>query len=288
MGHDDDGRVRADAPAQTPVEIDGLRCYAPDVALECADYPSEGFDVTSEVEANSFWCRARNRILRRVVERFTDRSRRLAVLELGCGIGGVIAELRNVSNLQLTASEIYVQGLRYARSRFPDVDFIQLDATRIPFRDQFDIVGAFDVLEHIANDEQVMHGVHQALRPGGVFIVTVPQYQWMWSALDEIVHHKRRYAKSALLEKLRANQFDVLFCSSFVTVLFPAMMVSRLLARRRATSQRTREAFASEVTLAPVANRLCDWIMRLDELAIRLGLSLPFGGSLLVVARRTL
>ena len=60
--------------------------------MECGDYPSEGFDVTMEVEANSFWCRSRNRILRQIVERFTDRSGKLAMLEIGCGIGGVIAD----------------------------------------------------------------------------------------------------------------------------------------------------------------------------------------------------
>ena len=276
----------ADTSTPTVVEIDGFRCYAPELALGCADYPGEGFDVTAEVEAKSFWCRSRNRILRRVVERFTDRSRELAMLEIGCGIGGVIGELRQIPNLRLTASEIYVQGLRYARSRFPDVDFIQLDAADIPFDGQFDIVGAFDVLEHIQADDRVMHGVHQALRPGGVFIMTVPQYQWLWSPLDEIVQHKRRYGRIELLRKLRRNDFDVLFCSSFVTALFPAMAASRLLARTRATKSDTKAAFASQVTLSAAANRFCDLVMRIDELALRAGVSLPFGGSLLVVARK--
>jgi SAM-dependent methyltransferase len=282
----DDSDSGSDLSSPTFVEIDGFRCYAPALALGCADYPSEGFDVTAEVEANSFWCRSRNRILGLIVKRFTDRSRQLAMLEIGCGIGGVVAELRRVPNLRLTASEIYLQGLRYARSRFPDVDFIQLDATNMPFQGRFDIVGAFDVLEHIQADDRVMHAVHQSLRPGGVFIVTVPQYQWMWSPLDEVVHHKRRYGRSELLRKLRGNDFDVLFCSSFVTALFPAMAASRLLARTRPTQPDTRKAFASQVTLPPAANRLCDWVMRLDELALRAGLSLPFGGSLLVVARK--
>ena len=115
-------------------EIDGFRCYAPDVALDCSHYPSEGFDVTAEVEARSFWCRSRNRVLHLVFERFTDRSRPLDVLEIGCGIGGVINELRRLPNLHVTGSEIYLQGLRYARSRLPGVDFIQLDATEMPFQ----------------------------------------------------------------------------------------------------------------------------------------------------------
>jgi SAM-dependent methyltransferase len=268
-------------------EIDGFRCYAPELAGDFGDYPQEGFDVTASVEASSFWCRSRNRVLRRVIERFTDRSRRLHMLEIGCGIGGVVGELRRFPHLQLTASEIYLQGLRYARSRFPDVAFIQLDAMAIPFEAEFDIVGAFDVLEHIQDDESVMRGVNRALRGGGLFLVTVPQYPWLWSALDEIVRHKRRYRRLELRQKLRRNGFDVLFMSSFVTLLFPAMAASRLISRTRTTSVDRREAFASEVVLPKAANRVCDWVMRVDEALLGAGIPLPFGGSLLAVARKS-
>lgn len=266
--------------------IDGFRCYAPKVALDCADYPSNGFDVTARVEARSFWCRSRNRVLRHVFERFTDRSGPIDVLEIGCGIGGVIGELRRISNLRLTGSEISIQGLRYARAKLPDVEFIQLDATEMPFRAEFDAIGAFDVLEHIDADERVMTQVFDALRPGGLFIVTVPQYQWMWSRLDEIVHHKRRYGRNDLLDKLRRAGFEVVRATSFVTALFPFMVLSRLRSRAAGRSGDANAAFATAVTLPDALNRLFDWMMRADEAALRLGASLPFGGSLLAVARR--
>jgi len=285
MSTDTPGTLATAAPCYT--EVDGFRCYAPERARASGDYPREGFDVTAAIEAASFWCRSRNRILPGVVDRFTDRSRQLEMLEIGCGIGGVAAGLRRCAHLRLTASELSLHALRYARSRVPGVEFIQLDATAIPFQSAFDVVGAFDVLEHIEADEAVMHAVHRALRHDGVFILTVPQYPWMWSALDEMVRHKRRYTRAALVEKLRRNGFATLFCSSFVTALFPAMAASRLIARLRPRRGGAVDALAREVTLSPVANRLCDWIMRVDELLLRAGVSLPFGGSLLVVARKS-
>lgn len=269
--------------------IDGFRCYAPALAADHGDYPSEGFDVTARIEAKSFWCRTRNRVLRLMFERYADRNRPLEVLEIGCGTGNVLGALRAIPNLRLTGSEIYLHGLRYARTRLPDVDFIQLDATDIPFQDRFDIVGAFDVLEHIADDGQVMRAVHDSLRRGGLFIVTVPQYQWMWSRLDEIVHHKRRYGRRELVDKLRAAGFEVVHVTSFVTTLFPAMAAMRLRHRGRppvTASSDASAAFTTEVDLPVVVNRICDWIMRIDETLLRAGVSLPFGGSLLVVARR--
>jgi SAM-dependent methyltransferase len=273
----------SNAPYQ---EIEGIRCYAPQVALDCADYPSDGFDVTAEMEAGSFWCRARNRVLQYVFARFTDRSRPLEVLEIGCGIGGVIDSLRTVPNLRLTGSEIYIQGLRYARARMPDVDFIQLDATDIPFRDAFDVIGAFDVLEHIEDDALVMRQVRAALRPDGLFVVTVPQYQWMWSTLDELVHHKRRYSRRQLVDRLGAAGFDVIYTTSFVTTLFPFMLISRLRGRGKARTGDAKAEFSEWVTLPPALNRLFDWLTRLDEAALKTGLTLPFGGSLLAIARR--
>lgn len=272
-----------DAPFQ---EIDGIRCYAPALARDFADYPSGGFDVTAEVESRSFWCRTRNRILTDTFRRYTDQARPLEVLEIGCGIGGVIGALRTLQNLRLTGSEIYIQGLQYAREKMPDVEFIQLDATNIPFRDTFDVVGAFDVLEHIEQDELVMRQVRETLHPGGLFVVTVPQYQWMWSRLDELVHHKRRYSRRQLIERLERSGFEVVYATSFVTTLFPFMMLSRVRDRAGASASDDTAAFATRVDLNGPLNTMFDWVMRLDEAALRLGLSLPFGGSLLAVARR--
>jgi SAM-dependent methyltransferase len=266
--------------------IDGFRCYAPQVAFEGADYPLDGFDVTADVEARSFWCRSRNRIIRLLFERFTDRSRILNVLEIGCGIGGVIGELRRVPNLRLTGSEVYLHGLRFARAKLPDVEFIQLDATDIPFSNEFDVVGAFDVLEHIDADHRVILNVFKALRPGGLFFVTVPQYPWMWGHLDEIVHHKRRYSRRELTEKLIEAGFDVLFVSSFGTAVFPFMFASRLMDRALRSSTDTKQEFAAYVELPAWINTFFGALMRIDETLIRAGFRLPFGGSLLAVAHR--
>jgi SAM-dependent methyltransferase len=268
------------------VEIEGFRCYAPDVALSYDDYPSDGFDVTAEVEARSFWCRTRNRVLHQVFDRFVDCSQPIEMLEIGCGIGGVLRELRRIPNLRLTGSEVYLQGLRYARANLSDLTFIQLDATDMPFRNDFDVVGAFDVLEHIDADEYVMKGVYDALRPGGTFIVTVPQYPWMWSTLDEIVQHKRRYRRRDLVDKLTRAGFAVPYVTSFVTALFPFMMASRVMSQLKAKPRDAKAAFTAEVSLPGPINWTFDKVMRLDEAALRLGATLPFGGSLLAVARR--
>ena len=276
---------RAPHPAPAFEVVDGFRCYAPDRALEETDYPKSGFDVSRQVEDASFWCRSRNRLIGSLVTRYIGADRPARMLELGCGIGGVLAELTTHPNLSLTGSEIYLHGLRYARARFPGVEFIQLDATTMGFRDEFDVIGAFDVLEHIDADQVAMARVHDALRAGGLFLITVPQYPSMWSRLDELVHHKRRYTRFELTSKLARSGFEVLFATSFVCALFPFMLAARLRPRRR-RQQDEAKAFQSEVQLPGPLNAIFDRVMRIDEAAVRAGWSLPFGGTLAAVARK--
>ena len=266
--------------------IDDITCYAPDVAEDYGSYPADGFDVTVQVEEASFWCRSRNRLVRQLLQRFAPAGGPVRFLEIGCGTGNVLKNLRQLVGVQLTGSEIYLGGLRHARTRLPDVTFIQVDATAMPFDGEFDVIGAFDVIEHIADDGLVLQNIHRSLVPDGVVIITVPQYPWMWSRLDEIVHHQRRYTRRDLSSKLVAAGFRLEYVSSFVMFLFPLMAVSRVSSRSRSANPDSKAEFTSEVQLPPLLNRVFDAVMRLDEWLIRRGVSLPFGGSLVAVARK--
>ena len=92
----------------------------------------------------------------------------------------------------------------------------------------FDAIGAFDVLEHIDDDEAVIAEVGRALRPGGGFLLSVPQHPSLWSPQDEHAHHVRRYTAAGLRRKLEAAGFEVIRMTSFVSLLLPMMFASRM------------------------------------------------------------
>ncbi len=269
----------------TPRVIDGIRCFAPQTAESYDGYPSAGFDVTVEVEEASFWCRSRNRLILHLMRRHAPLGRRIKFLEIGCGTGNVLRTLRELRGVQLMGSEVYLGGLRHAQKRLKDVEFIQLDATDMPFVDEFDVIGAFDVLEHIPDDALVMRNVWRALVPGGLLLVTVPQYPWMWSRLDEIVRHQRRYTRAQLRARIADAGLEVVWLSAYFCALFPLMAIRRALPERLPAGD-TRAEFDAHVRLPALLNGVCDAMTRLDEWAVRARLALPFGGSLVAVARR--
>jgi SAM-dependent methyltransferase len=86
-------------------------------------------------------------------------------LEIGCGTGFVLLGIQNAfPGLSLSGSELFGEGLTYAHDRLPHVPLFQMDARRIPFEDEFDVIGAFDVLEHIQEDENVLFQMAQATK----------------------------------------------------------------------------------------------------------------------------
>ncbi|CAN5430890.1 class I SAM-dependent methyltransferase [soil metagenome] len=267
--------------------VDGIKCFSPSVANAYDDYPDGGFDVTDRNGENGFWVRSRNRLFKRMVENHVLPDRKTRFLEIGCGTGGFIRQIVSNPSLEITGSEVYLKGLLYAKKNLPDVDFIQFDIAEGTVGECFDMIAAFDVLEHIDNDTRALANVNSMLNAGGVFIVSVPQHQFLWSRLDEIVKHKRRYSRRDLLDKLRQNGFEISYCTSFLFVLFPLMLISRIFDRARAQTGSDEAALEKRTSFSGALNRVFDAFMRIDELLIRSGFSLPFGGTLLVVARKT-
>ena len=266
--------------------IDGIKCYSPEVASAYTDDPDSGFDLTHENAQSSFWVSSRNRLFKSIVQRHLLPTGKTRFLEIGCGTGDFIRQIAQNESLEITGSEIYLKGLVYAKKNLPGVEFIQFDVTQGKIDEQFQIITAFDVIEHVDNDFAALSNINQMLEDNGVLILSVPQHMFLWSRLDEIVKHKRRYSRQELVSKLKANGFDISYATSFLFVLFPLMLISRLFDKGSDNSQSDQRALEKRVKFSGVLNTLFDFLMRIDEGLIRMGASLPFGGTLVVVARK--
>lgn len=266
--------------------VDGIKCYSPEVASAYTDYPDSGFDLTDKNAESSFWVSSRNRLFKSIVQRHLMPTGRTKFLEIGCGTGDFIQQIAQNKNLEITGSEIYLKGLVYAKKNLPSVDFVQFDVTKGTIGEQFHIITAFDVIEHIENDNAALSNISRMLNKDGVLIVSVPQHMFLWSKLDEIVKHKRRYSRRELVAKLKANNLDIDYATSFLFILFPLMLLSRLSDRGGDQSPSDEQGLEKRVKFSGVLNTIFDYFMRIDEGLIRLGASLPFGGTLVVVARK--
>ena len=253
----------------------------PDLSIGRSGFRPEYFEKLAEVEANSFWFRARNRLIAWAISPHLVGN--ASFCEIGCGTGYVLSGVsRRFPGATLSATEIYADALAYASRRVPRASFYQMDARRIPFVGEFDVIGAFDVLEHIEEDDQVLSEIYRALTPGGRLVVTVPQHPFLWSQQDEHACHVRRYRASEIRQKMEQSGFVVTFATSFVSLLFPLMYATR---RRRRVPDADYDMTA-DLRLGRFTNIVLESIMTVEASLIRLGVRFPFGGSLLVVAKK--
>jgi SAM-dependent methyltransferase len=265
-----------------PALREGFTSFAPHFAESNKGSPQGVHHYFDSRQERSFWFRGRRRIIQSLVARYCPSVD--SFLEVGCGPGYVLAGLRQLfPEAKLVASEIYLHGLPYAARRVSQpVEFIQADCLALPYDREFDAVGAFDVLEHIDREGEAIAEMRRALKPSGLIFITVPQHPWLWSRVDEIDEHKRRYRPGELAARLRDHGFSILCDTSFVFFLLPALMAQRL-----ATSFIGNSYPDVEYALPRPVDWLFERVIDVERLAIGLGVRFPMGGSRVVVARRS-
>lgn len=266
---------------------DGFVRLAPELDEVDEGFSLDSFAELAAVEDGHFWFTTRNALIAWLVRRYAPDARR--VLEVGCGTGFTTYALREaLPTATITGSELHSRGLAHARKRHGDsVEFIQMDARRVRLRSALDLVGAFDVLEHIADDQSVIAQIEQALKPGGVLIATVPQHPWLWSAADDLAHHQRRYRRGELAAKLRERGLHILYQTSFAALILPLLVVARLRARKTQDDQ-SREMVEAETRPSRVVNAALTGLFSAEHGLRRIGMPLPIGGSQVLVAVKPL
>lgn len=265
----------------SPILLDGYPAFAPELEVGYDGFEADFFATLADSEEGNFWFESRNSLLTWALGQYFPKADTL--LEIGCGTGFVLSGIkREFQNIKLFGSDIFSKCFAYSKNRLPGTVFFQMDARNIPFKNEFDVIGAFDVLEHIEEDEIVLSQIFNALKSGGGVILTVPQHRWLWSKNDEIACHKRRYLKKELAEKVAMAGFQILHMTSFVSLLLPLMAASRLLG---VSNHKDRKG---ELQQPHLLNELLKGICSIERRLIANGVSFPAGGSLLCVGQKRL
>jgi SAM-dependent methyltransferase len=262
---------------------------APSAINSPAGYDPSFFDQLAAVEDRHFWFKARNRLIFELAKKVSrDLKPDSLVLEVGCGTGNVLRFLcKACPACKVVGLELWFEGLHHSQQR-SNALLVQGDIRNFPFGKQFDLIGMFDVLEHLPEERETLLALRQALVPSGKLLVTVPAHQILWSHFDEASHHCRRYSPASIRKTLAEAGFEVQFLSQFMASLFPLIWAFRKAAglRARQDSDSVRRLAAKEFRLIPVVNEVLAWELDLEARWLAHGHTLPIGTSLIVLARR--
>jgi SAM-dependent methyltransferase len=238
-------------------------------------------------ERDHFWWIGRRAIffdvLRRRVGPLGDDAR---VLDLGCGVGGMLEPLAEFGRVAGTDTDR--ASLRLCRERgFTRV--LEAVGPALPFADgSVGLVTAFDVLEHIEAEAETLAECLRVLEPGGALFLSGPSYQILYTHQDAAVEHKRRYTVPGLERKLVAAGFEIEFASYVNCLLFPAILpvvLGKKLSEAISPPDPSDSRLNSEIALPRLANRLFARVFSFERHLLRRA-RLPFGHSLIAMARK--
>ena len=220
-----------------------------------------------------WWHRARAGLLHEVFGPFVTEPRR--VLDVGSADAPSVHWLRGQH--QLVNLDLFPEGLVPGEGVCGSV-------TALPFADaSFDVVGAFDVVEHCQDDRRALSELARVTAPGGRVLLSVPAYSWAWTDHDVRAGHHRRYTRRRLTRLVEGSGLTVLRATYAFCGVFPIFVAERGL--RRLRGARRADEGGRLPTVSPRQDRLLMSLSRLDRRALR-SVDLPFGSSVLVAARK--
>ncbi len=227
-----------------------------------------------ELSETHWWWRGRRRIIAAFLDRM-DIADGADILEIGCGNGSNLATLAHYGAVY--ASDVSADMVDVAAARNVAKVAPGSLPNDIPFAERlFDVIVLLDVLEHLDDEVAALNALSKRLKKDGYLLVTVPAYQWLWSDLDDIAEHKRRYTVSRLRKVCADAGFEVEFSGYFNTLLFPLAAMVRGLGLK---SER-------ELKCPPaVLNAALSFIFSM-ELHLVAKTALPFGLSAVSICRR--
>jgi len=234
------------------------------------------------LEDTYWWFVGRRYLIRRLLNRYLPAHRRLRIADVGCGTGGAWPVLSPLG--QVVGIDQAEAAIAYSRSRGWQ-QLVLASAEQLPFRrGAFDLITTLDLLEHVADDEQALREIHYALQPGGLLLVTVPAYRFLWSEHDQALGHHRRYLASEVRVRLLQAGLVPLRISYAITFMFPVVFAYRMF-RRLSTWHAERRPQTALLPLPRPLNQLLIASLKM-EAALLGWCDLPFGVSVVAVARR--
>ncbi len=224
---------------------------------------------------DNFWYKARRDLIKKLMIRHGISNKN--ILEIGCGAGSQLEALSIFDN-KVIGSDINAKALEVAKSRGHNVFFQNIEQA-LEHEIKYDLICAFDVLEHIEHDEKAMTNIYSMLKPDGLFMYSVPAYQFLFSSHDVYLEHFRRYSKKELKDKLSDKGFKQVERGYWNSFLFPVMIAKRLISRKAKPQSETYD-------LPIVINELLYWMLKVENRLFKYKIRFPFGLSIVGVVKK--
>jgi SAM-dependent methyltransferase len=237
------------------------------------------------VERNHWWFKARLAILEKLIESVvSEKTEKLKILNVGVATGLTSLMLQKFG--EVVSVEYDQECCEFLRENV-GIDAVNASLTDLPFDDNsFDVICAFDVIEHIQEDQLAVNEIHRCLKESGVSILTVPMFMSLWGDHDVINHHHRRYTLDSFSNLFIQTKLKVIYKSYFNFWFFPPIFLIRKLSNLLKTKDKSIRSDFQKYSHSGFLQRIPYTVFKSEWFFIKNRIRLPFGVSGVVVAEK--
>jgi ubiquinone/menaquinone biosynthesis C-methylase UbiE len=233
------------------------------------------------LERKNWWFLVRLSIIRQAIKKNVYQGNPLKILNIGVATGASSDMLSLFGDV--VSSEYDEETCRFLKENL-NIEVIQASVTDLPFEDNsFDLVCAFDVIEHVEDDVKAYAEMKRVCKITGHIATTVPAFMVMWSNHDVVNHHFRRYTKKGIFQLLVQNQLKVTYSSYFNTILFLPVLLFRTINNVINKNKIPKSDFHKETPT--IINQILKTIFSL-ELHLLKFIKFPFGVSYINISEK--
>jgi len=222
-----------------------------------------------------FWHRARLGLIKYSIR---DLKNNITIASIGCGTGEELTIL--TKQAQVVGYDINQTALNLARQQGFKTAYFDIAKNQLPTK--YDVITAFDVLEHIKDDEFALKNISRSLKADGYFLLTVPAYQWLMSSHDLALGHYRRYGQKDLKQKLAKANLKLIKIGRWNSFLAIFIIIVRLFKKIWPPNESLSELKKTNYFIDKLLYLILSW----EVFLIRLGFKLPIGISLYAIAQK--
>ncbi len=229
-----------------------------------------------DLEDHYWWFVARRQLALDLLN--THATQNPKSLDVGCGTGALLHHLQQSNEAH--GVDYFPIALEFSAKR-GITHLVHGNAEALPLAtNTYDAVVSLDTLEHVPDHVAAAQEIFRVLKPGGIFVMNVPAFQWLWGPHDVALMHQRRYTRREVTRLLQNAGFKVEKASYSVFFLFPVVVLRRLLEKLQ-----TGPAKVKLPRVSPAINRT---LVRLMDAEARLfkSINLPYGSSVVALARK--
>lgn len=238
------------------------------------------YQKLAKIQESNWYFRAKRDLIKKIFIKY--KLKPYKTLDIGAGVGANFKLLKEFSR---KVDGIDNSKIAIKLGKQKGINKIYYGDALTFRKSQYDFILCSDIIEHV-DEDKFFANLKQIVCPGGMVLITVPAFNFLWGDTDKISHHKKRYQLYALKELIKRNHFKIVFLNYWNILLFIPMVLYLYVFEKGIFKYFRKNPKVHLLAIPKYLNKPLNTLMKIEN-KLCLNLPLPFGINIVALIQKT-